>query len=112
LDIDWHIVGLKDFDQIYDGKKFKANYGEVELKVFSRVIADWSGSWKKDRIAKSFRNVFFKRTMKAKMEIHKNLLHNDTQRLLDAAKTYLKLRTYSPEPELARFGWNKDMEPL
>jgi hypothetical protein len=112
LDVDFHVIGLKDYDAIYDGKKFKSNYGEVEVKLFSKVVFDPKKTWDKDAIAKSFRPLFFRRIIKGKMEAHKKQLHYETYRFLDMIKVYLKLRTYHPEPELARWGWDKDWAPL
>ncbi len=112
LDIDWHVVGLRDYDLIQDGKKFKANYGEVELKIFSKVVADFKGKWGKDSLAKSLRKLFFQRTMHEKMLEHRQILYDETYKMLDAVKTYFRLRTYNPEPELAKFGWDKNMQQL
>jgi len=108
LDIDWHIIGLKETEVMHDGVKYKANFGEVEFKVYAKMISDHKGEWRKHWLLKHFQNLYWKGIYWQDFQMHKIELLREVQRMFDAIKVYCKLKTYLPEPEGQRFYLKKD----
>jgi len=102
LDVDFLVIGLRPEDVIYKGEKYKANWGEVEVKLRARLIADYKHTWRNHWFLKHIHEIFRKRIFKRDLEMHKKELYRDIQRLQEAVKTYLNLKTYLPEPELQK----------
>lgn len=103
LDMDMHVVGLKDAELMHEGKKFKCNWGEPEVKIWAKLVVDYENEWKKHPYLSHILKLFWKRTVKATMEAHKRELYRDAYRFQEAVKTYFKMGTYLPERELQAF---------
>ena len=99
LDIDFHLILMREAEVIHQGKKFKTNWGEVEIKIWGKLEGDYQHKWRKHPILKHFEELFRKRIFKSSFEMHKNEFYREIYRLQNAIKEYLKLRTYLPEPE-------------
>lgn len=108
MNIDFHVILLEDAEIIFEGQKFKANRGEPEIKVKATCVSDWQKTWAKHWLLKNFQELFWKRIFKNEFEMHKHELYREAYRFQEAIKTYMKLRTYLPEPELNRFFRRKD----
>lgn len=108
IDIDFHIILLRPAEIMYEGQKFKADWGEPEITVTATCESDWQGTWKNHWFLKNFHDIFWKRIFKNEFEAHKNELYREAYRFQEAIKTYLKLKTYLPEPELHRFYRKED----
>lgn len=103
LDIDIHVVLLKDAEIMLEGKKYKVNWGEPEVKIWAKVIFDHKREWEKSPIMSRLKWIFFKRINKRNFEMHKKQLYREAYRLQEAVKTYFKLSTYLPEIEGQKF---------
>jgi|TARA_Y100000031_G_C8070299_1_gene314811 hypothetical protein len=108
LDVDWHILHLGDTEVMFNGMKFKANEGEPEFKIYAKLVYDYDGVWKKHWLLKHFYLLFAKRIFLKDLLVHKREFHHDLYRFKEALKTYLKLRTYLPEPEGQKFYYDKE----
>lgn len=108
INLDYHLILLREAEIMYEGQKFKANWGEPEISVTATCVSDWQGTWQKHWFLKNFYTIFWKRIFKAEFEAHKNELYREAYRLQEAMKTYFKLKTYLPEPELHRFYRKED----
>tara|TARA_Y100000310_G_C20698161_1_gene827206 strand:- start:364 stop:966 length:603 start_codon:yes stop_codon:yes gene_type:complete len=108
LDVDWHIILLEDTEVMYNGVKFKANTGEPEIKIYAKLVYDYQGVWKKHWFLKHFYQLFAKRMFLKDLYVHKREFHHELYRFKEAIKTYLKLKTYLPEPEGQQFYYQKD----
>ena len=89
-------------------EKFKANYGEPEIKVRAYILVDPKGTWQKKIILKDMYDVFTKRVWKAELQSQRIQLYREAYRLQEAIKTYMKLQLYLPEPEMAKWYPRKD----
>ena len=94
IDIDFHIILLKPTDVIHNGVKYKSNTGEVEIKIWAYLEADWQRKWRKHWLLKSIHPLFVKRIFKHNLDAHKRELYRETMRFTEAIKTFLKLGTY------------------
>lgn len=99
FDVDVHIVLMKDAEIMVDGKKYKVNWGEPEVKVWSKVVFDPIREWEKSPIMSRLKFAFYKRINKKNFEMHKKELYRESYRFQEAVKTYFKLSTYLPEVE-------------
>lgn len=102
MDINWWALAVKDTEVVVKGKKLKMNTGELEIKLFPRMVLN--PDYIKGPYARQFFKKFFlKRIIKKKVEALRKDLFDDAYRLQEALKTYLKIETYLEEPELKKF---------
>lgn len=99
LNIDWHIILLKDTQVMHKGVKYDTNWGEVEISIKAEVVADAKGEWEKHWFLKHYNDIFRGRIFRQELEKHKIELYRESYRLQEAIKSYLALKTYLPEPE-------------
>lgn len=103
LDLDIHIVLMKNAEIMVDGKKYKVNWGEPEIKIWAKCVADYKREWEKSPIMSRLKHLFFRRIIKRDFEMHKKELYREAYRFQEAVKTYFKLSTYLPEIEGQKF---------
>jgi hypothetical protein len=103
LDIDIHVVLMRDTEIMFQGKKYKVNWGEPEVKIWAKCIADYKREWEKSPIMAWLKKIFWRRIIKRDFEMHKKELYREAYRLQEAIKTYFKLSTYLPEIEGQKF---------
>jgi len=110
LDIDWHVIGLKEIEVIHNGLKYKAHNGEPEFKIYAKIVIDPGMKWSKNWFLKGVFDVFWRRMYKVQLDNFRRDLFRDTFRFKEAMKTYFKLKTYLPEPEGDRFWLDEDFQ--
>lgn len=110
LDIDFHILTLKEVEVMHKGQKFKADKGEVEITCQANLVIDPDREWEKHWFLKHFKKLIIYRLFKNKLEWHRLNLWEDAYRLQEAVKTYLKLETYLPEREGGEFWAKRTLE--
>jgi len=110
LDIDFHIILMKDVEVVRHGLKYKTHHGEPEIRFTSNVIMDWQGKWAKNWFLKHVHEAFRKRIFWKELDTHKRELYRETYRFQEMLKTYLKLSTYLPEPEGEQFYRTEDFD--
>ena len=103
LDVDMHIILLKDTEMVIGGTKYKVHWGEPEIKVWAKLVVDYDQAWRKHPFLGGILKPFWKRTIKNTMQRQKKELYREAYRFQEAIKTYLKLSTYLPERELQKF---------
>lgn len=106
LDIDVHVLGLKEVEVAQQNKRFKADKGEVEVNVVGNLMIDYESAWEKHPILKKYKNFILYRLIKKKLEMHQLQVDKESKRFVDAIKTYLQLPTYMKEKEFGEF-WAK-----
>lgn len=99
MDIDWHIILLKDTQVMHKGVKYDTNWGEVEITIDADLVMDPQKEWDKNWFLKHVNDMFRGRMFKAELEKHKIELYRETYRFQEAIKSYLSMKTYLPEPE-------------
>ena len=96
INVDCHVLGLKDVELVVQNKKFKANKGEVEVVVAANLIMDASGDWSKNTLLKPFRSLYFKRALAKKKDMLEKELYKDAFDFRDIITDYFKLKSYIP----------------
>ena len=99
LDIDVNIFNMKQVEIMKRGQKYKAQFGEPEIKISGRIVVDPSGEWDKHWFLKGINMLFWKRIWYHEFLKHKKNMVNEVYQFEEHIKTYFKLVTYLPEPE-------------
>lgn len=98
LDIDYHIVNMKDLEVVHKGRKMKMNKGETEVMISANVELDYRGEWKKHNILKNFITMFQKSIYKNEIDYHRLALYKEAYKLQAVIKRYLEAKgMFSPE---------------
>ena len=103
MDVDIKVILLRDVEVMHQGKKFKTNWGQPEIKIWARLVGDYNHHWRNHWFLKNINLLFHRRIFKSDMDMHKMDFYRDAYRFQEAIKTYLKLKTYLPEPELQKW---------
>lgn len=103
LDIDIHLVGIRDTEIMFEGKKYKVNWGEPEVKIWAKCVYDYKKEWQKSPVMSKLKKIFAKRIIDKQLKKHKKELYRDAYRLQEYVKTHFKLSTYLPEIEGQKF---------
>jgi len=100
LDLDWHIVYTQDREIVHQGKKMRTQWGEIEMFFKGRIISDLGHKWENNWLLKHIKHTYEERIMHAHIEKREKDLWRDLYRIQSKVKSYLKLRTWMPTPEL------------
>lgn len=103
IDVDVHVLGMREVEFVYKGQKLRADKGEVEVSVVANLIVDYEKAWGKHAWLKNYKNFLLKKVFKKQKEFHENELNKDAEDLQVAIKSYLKLETYLPAIEQPKF---------
>ena len=99
MDIDTHIILIREVEVMKDGKKYKTNWGEIEIHMHAWVVPDWQGKWVKHPILKHFADVYMRRIQKATLTSERDQLRREAYRYREAIKEFLELNKNLPESE-------------
>ncbi len=102
LRIKFHIIGMASTEIMHEGKKFKAEKGEVEMTFLSWVELS-EGEWKKHWLLKHFPDMYKNRIFHTNLEDHKRLLYREIYQLQGLVKKYLNMKGFLPELKLEPF---------
>ncbi len=105
LDIDTHVLTLKDIEAVIAGKKYKAHQGEVEVNVVANLVRDPEKILEKSMF-KDVKKMLYQRTWKQQREMLEKELYKEAFQFRDAINTFLKIETYLPTKEWPEF-WPK-----
>ena len=96
IDLDWNIIQMYDVEIMKDGKKIKAQKGEIRLKIRPYIdVMDFHSKG----IMRVFDHWFKERLIKKNLEGHRKILYRDAYRLQGMIKKYLEMKTFIPEEE-------------
>jgi hypothetical protein len=105
LNVDCHVLTMKDVEVAIGGKKYKAQQGEVEVQGAGRLLFD-PGKTLEKSMFKDMKKLLLKRLWKQQYEMLKDDLRRDVFQFRDAVATFLTIETYLPEKEWPEF-WPK-----
>ncbi len=104
LNIDFHVLGMKDVEVMHQGQKVKANKGEVEIMINCYVELEAQYSFSKSFLGilggQWFSNLFRKNIYKKQVDAHKKDLKGDLVKLQGFIKEFLELKSFLPKSEL------------
>jgi hypothetical protein len=99
MNVDYHVLNMKDVEIMFQGQKIKAQKGEVEVMIncYLQTEAEFE-------IKKTFlwflANYFRRKTYKKEIEVHKADLKEDFEKLQSFIKQFLELKSFLPKTEM------------
>jgi len=105
LNLDCHVLLLKEVEAVIAGKKIKTYQGEFELQCRAMLVEDPAGTFEKSFL-KDFKKLLYGRVWKQQFEMLRDDLRKDSFLLRDAVAQFLQIETYQPVKELPGF-WPK-----
>ncbi len=97
LNLDAHIVGLKEVETVVDGRKMTIDSGEITLNIESKMTMDL-GNLPSNPLVRFFYKRFLDRWLKPKFEYYKDELKDKTLNLIGFIKSYFGLPGAKQEP--------------
>jgi len=94
IDIDIHLLGLKEVELLVKGKKITAEKGEVEVNVVANLVKDPEGKWKKHSILGPLRELYIRRIIRQTKRDLEDELYNDAMRMREAITSYLNVEAH------------------
>ncbi|MDO8480860.1 MAG: hypothetical protein Q7S65_03510 [Nanoarchaeota archaeon] len=100
LEIEFHGEYIQSVDIMHQGKKIKADKGELEIHLKGKIIrTDLGNKWKDHWLLKHFQDVYEKRILSQDLDKAEKDLWREMYRLQGVIKSYLNLRNFIPVPE-------------
>jgi len=101
IDMDWHILGMKDAEATVKGRKMKLNTAECEIQFYPRVMEN--PDFSKEPIYLKMKDFLLQRFLKKKVDKEEDDLYEEAIKLQEAIKGYFRIDTYLSEPAFERF---------
>ena len=99
LNVDFHGVYLQDIEVMHQGKKVKAQKGEMEIFFNGAVQTDYRDEWKNHWFLKNFQEIYEARIISQELQKHEKQLWREIYKLTAVVKRYLDMRVFIPTPE-------------
>ncbi|MFH1275990.1 MAG: hypothetical protein ABIH82_02675 [Candidatus Woesearchaeota archaeon] len=103
IDIDFHCLGIVSTEVIVEGKKIKANKGEVEMKMWAYVEQKFMGPFEKHWLLKHFAKLFAERIYDKATYQRRKELHQELYTLTSYIKQWFKMKRHLPYEEQKQF---------
>ena len=94
MDIDFHIIFLKDTQIMERGKKVNTNWGNLQVNIWSWIEMDYKGEWSSHPMLKFLLNtfrlrIFYRDLIRYKYELYRHtfVLHSEMKRFLNLKGT-------------------------
>jgi len=110
MDVEFHVLGLKNTEVIVKGQKFKTNKGEVEVRVNAGLVVDHRKYFEQNPLLKPFKDLWIKRIIQPRLRSLQGELQSQAYRFREAINTYLQLEKLFESTEFAEFWSKKSME--
>jgi hypothetical protein len=101
MDVDMHILYLKNQEIVLNGQKLKANNGECEIIIRGRLAVDPDKQWRKHWFLKHINEWWWESFQDDKKEYERQELYQDCYKFHAAIKSFFKM--YQVEPERMPF---------
>ncbi|MEK6899867.1 MAG: hypothetical protein AABX05_01965, partial [Nanoarchaeota archaeon] len=103
LDVDFHVIGLGPGEAIKDGKKIKADKGELEVTIRAFIEKNYEEEFAKHGLLKNVLNIFSQRIYRKALEQRRLDLYREAYVLQTYIKQWFRLKTYHPYEETENF---------
>ncbi|PIN76013.1 hypothetical protein COV18_01150 [Candidatus Woesearchaeota archaeon CG10_big_fil_rev_8_21_14_0_10_37_12] len=107
MDLDFKLLGLKDAEIMYQGKKVKTKRSEFELECSGILVLDYDKTWS-NSIFKNWWELFYKRSIARQFVMHKSVVFQDSMKFRDIIMDHFKLTTFMPEKEGGEYYLKRD----
>jgi len=99
INVDFHVLNMRDVEIMHKGSKIKANKGEVEVMINCYLDTETEFELEKS-LFRAIANLFRKRLYREQVEQHKKDLQSDLNLLQHEIKQFLELKGFLPKSEL------------
>jgi len=103
LDIEFHCIAITNTEIIRDGKKIKANKGEIEMKYYAWLEKKYEKQFENIPVLKGLLTLFTNRIYRKVIEQRKKELYQEVYILANFVKQWFKLKRYLPYEEKKNF---------
>jgi len=91
IEMNWHILGMKDAEVEIDGKKVNTNKGEVEIKFKANIIKDYEKRWEDKPFWKFLRGVYERYIIRETVDEYEGDLEDDLKDIIKDIKAFLRI---------------------
>ncbi len=91
IELDWHILGMKDAEVEIDGKKTKTNKGELEIVFKGTVVKDYESRWEDKPLHKFMRGFYENYIIRTTIDEYEDDMEDDTKDIVSDLKAFLRI---------------------
>jgi len=91
VEVEWHVLGMKDAEVEQDGKKVSTNKGEVKLTIRANLVRDYEERWEDKAIWKMMRGIYEKYVIRTTTKEYEDDLEDKAKEYLRDIKAFLQL---------------------
>jgi len=91
IELDWHILTMKDAEVEIDGKKVKTNKGELEIVFKGTIVKDYEKRWEDKPIHKFLRGIYENYIIRTTIDEYEDDLEDDVKELISDLKAFLRI---------------------
>jgi hypothetical protein len=92
IDMDWHILTMKDAEIEVNGKKIKTNKGEIKIVFKSDLVIDYKNQWKKENsFHKMLSKLYQKYILRPTIEEYAGGTEDETKKIIGILRNYLEM---------------------
>ncbi len=91
IELDWHILTMKDAEIEIDGKKTKTNKGELEITFKGTIVKDYEKRWEDKPIHKFMRGLYEEYVIRKTIDEYEDDLEDQIKELITDTKAFLRI---------------------
>jgi len=91
IELDWHILTMKDAEVEIDGKKVKTNKGELEIVFKGTIVKDYEKRWEDKPIHKFLRGIYENYIIRTTIDEYEDDIEDQTKELISDLKSFLRI---------------------
>ncbi len=91
IELDWHILGMKDAEVEIGGKKAKTNKGELEIVFKGTIVKDYEKRWEDGPFYKILRGIYENYIIRTTIGEYEDDLKDDVKELISDTKAFLRI---------------------
>ena len=91
IELDWHILTMKDAEVEIEGKKTKTNKGELEIVFKGSIVKDYEKRWEDKPVHKFLRGLYENYIIRTTIDEYEDDLEDQTKELISDLKAFLRI---------------------
>jgi hypothetical protein len=103
LDVDIHLIGIKDTEIVKDGKKHAVQKGKCEVVIRAYIEKLYKKEFKKNWFLRQMSSLWERRIYHESLDKKKKILYQESYALAHFVKQWFKLKRYLPYEEVRSF---------
>jgi hypothetical protein len=91
MNLNWHILMMKDAEVEIDGKKVKTNKGELEIGFKGFIVKDYEGRWEDNPFHKFLRGIYDGYVIRKTIDEYEGDIQEETKAIISDLKAFLRI---------------------